>query len=297
MEAIGMQTPEEIVDKLARIMRVSSRVRLDMLQGALKMPASDFNEKIFEWAEEFKFRIDGDFVDFSGGNIGGFIAELDAAFANWGQDGGKKTEKAEKALDAVPQALPQSNAKVNEFGHLRKAFFLENLDATTRKFMLQELTQDIAKSDLYISNRLTPLGLKKYPGELQKAIERGDVASLTKDLKRKGYLKTTEERKSKSGETIKAKVPSNAAIILAEGEFNRYYIRGVCLRAIDEGVKDLEVYRAKFVNDPRPQSQRVVGMKVDPKTVLDLLRKNKTVDSVLGLSPGPNSGLSVRLSN
>ncbi len=288
--------PEEIIDKLARIMRVSSRVRVDMLQGALKMPASDFNEKIFEWAEEFKFRIDGDYVDFAGGNIGGFIAELDAAFANWGQKGSKKAEKAEKALVAAPLKESPPPAEVNEFGQLRKAFFLENLDAKTREFMLQELKQDIAENDVYLSNRLTELGLKKYSDVLAKAIGSGDVASLTKDLKRKGYLKTEEERKGKGGDVIKAKVPSNAATILAEGEFNRYYIRGVCLRAIDEGVKDLEVYRAKFVNDPRPQSQRVVGMKVDPKTVLDLLRKNKTVDSILGLSPGPNSGLSVRLS-
>ncbi len=292
-----MTTQEDVVQKLSRIMRVSSRVRLDMLQGALKMPASEFNEKIFEWAEEFKFRIDGDYVDFAGGNIGGFIAELDAAFANWGQEGGKKAEKADKAQETVLQPLSPSNTTANEFGQLRKAFFLENLDVKTRRFMLQELEADIEEKDVYLSNRLTPLGLKKYPDVIRKAIESGDVASFTKDLKRKGYLKTIEERTSKDGKKIKAKVPSNAAIILAEGEFNRYYIRGVCLRAIEEGINDLEVYRAKFVNDPRPQSQRVVGMKLDPKTVLDLLRKNKTVDSVLGLSPGPNSGLSVRLSN
>lgn len=287
-----MSTQGEIIDKLARIMRVASRVRLDMLKGALKMPASEFDEKIFEWAEEFKFRIDGDFVDFAGGNVGGFIAELDAAFENWAQEGGKKAEKAQEAIS--PQ-IPPNQGIVSELGQLRKAFFLENLDDKTRKFMLQELFQDIEKKDVYLSNRLTSLGLKKYPDVLQKAIESGDVASLTKDLKRKGYLKTEEERKNKNGEVIKAKVPSNAAVILAEGEFNRYYIRGVCLRAIDESIKDLEVYRAKFVNDPRPQSQRVVGMKVDPKTALEMLRRNKTVDSVLGLSPGPNSGLSVRL--
>ncbi|HMF31773.1 MAG TPA: hypothetical protein VKK79_10175 [Candidatus Lokiarchaeia archaeon] len=224
-----MQSSEDAVAKLTRIMRVSSRVRLDMLQDALRMSASEFNQQIFVWAEDFNFRIDGDFVDFEGGDLGGFVAELDAAFANWTLDGSSKYENSEKTIEAIPQPSPSQFNGALELSQLRKAFFLENLDEKTREFMSKELDSDMVAGDIYLSNRLTDLGLKKYPTE--------------------------------------------------------------------EEIPDLEVYRAKFVNDPRPQSQRVVGMRVDPKSVLELLRKNKTVDSVLGLSPGPNSGLSVRLLN
>jgi hypothetical protein len=83
--------------------------------------------------------------------------------------------------------------------------------------------------------------------------------------------------------------------MLAEGEFNRFYVRGLCLRAIDEGIDRLVIYRAKAVEEPRPDSNRRIGRSVNPRTLLDDLRRNAGVDTALGIPPGPNSGLSVKL--
>lgn len=89
-------------------------------------------------------------------------------------------------------------------------------------------------------------------------------------------------------------MPDNACETLAEGEFNRYYIRGVCRRAIDEGIGEVEVYREKLVEDPRPESQRKIGQRIKADVLLEDLRKSVGKPPTLGI-PQPNSGLTVRL--
>jgi hypothetical protein len=42
-------------------------------------------------------------------------------------------------------------------------------------------------------------------------------------------------------------VPVTAADTLAEGEFNRFYLRGLCRRASAANMAEIEVYRAKEV--------------------------------------------------
>ena len=91
------------------------------------------------------------------------------------------------------------------------------------------------------------------------------------------------------------KVPVNAADTLAEGEFNRFYLRGLCRRALENGEKELVIYRAKPVSQPRRESERKLGTTVDAEALLRDLREHLGVDSALGLPPGPNSGLSAKL--
>jgi hypothetical protein len=88
---------------------------------------------------------------------------------------------------------------------------------------------------------------------------------------------------------------SNAHEMLGEGEFNRFYIRGLCLRAIEDGIPDVEVYRAKPVDSPRPESQALIGQRIKAEALLQDLRARTNVEPALGCPPGPNSGLSVRL--
>ena len=88
---------------------------------------------------------------------------------------------------------------------------------------------------------------------------------------------------------------SNAHEMLAEGEFNRFYIRALCLRAIEDGMAQVIVYRAKAVQNARSESERKIGQGVPVEALLRDLRTHPGVDTALGLPPGPNSGLSVRL--
>jgi hypothetical protein len=82
--------------------------------------------------------------------------------------------------------------------------------------------------------------------------------------------------------------------VLAQGEFNRYYIRGVCRRALEAGILDVEVYRARLVAAPRPDSEALIGRRLDAEQLIADLRTHMGVDTALGLGR-PNSGLSVCL--
>lgn len=172
---------------------------------------------------------------------------------------------------------------------------LANLDSQTRRFMLDEIEQDLASGTFFISNRLSSIGQAHYPEMLKEAVSKHDDAWLAEQLRQHGRLNTTEPRRTPSGGMTTAKVPVNAHEVLAEGEFNRFYARGLCRRAIEEGIPHLEIYRAKAVSSPRSESQARIGSKIDPEALLDDLRTHPGIDTALKLPAGPNSGLSVKL--
>lgn len=166
----------------------------------------------------------------------------------------------------------------------------ENLDVTTRKFMQEEIKNDTAKGVLYISNRLNEQGKTLWPSLLLEAAKSGNDASLASKLRSERALKTTELRQEKS-----VAVPVTAADTLSEGEFNRYYARGVCLHAISNGSSEVTAYRARTSGSPRASSEAKIGHKYNAKKLLEDLRAHPGVDTALGLPNGPNSGLSVKL--
>lgn len=167
---------------------------------------------------------------------------------------------------------------------------LENLDEETRRYMKEELERDKEKDNLYISPRLSKRGREDYFDLFLEAISGGSASSFAEELNSEGRLKNKE--KTKQGTKS---VRFDAHLILAEGEFNRYYIRGLCRRAIEENISKLEIYRAKSVDRPRPESQKRIGKKVDPRDLLSDLRENIGVEPVLGVPSGPNSGISVKI--
>ncbi|HYO54337.1 hypothetical protein [Archangium sp.] len=170
-----------------------------------------------------------------------------------------------------------------------------NLDERTRVLMLDEIAADEAAGRLYVSDRLTPLGVSMYAANLKEAARAGNERTFTARLRAPGQLKTHMPRGTSSGGMTMAKVPANAPEMLAEGEFNRFYIRALCLRAIADGVEELIVYRAKSVAQPRWESESKVGEAIDPHRLLRDLRANPGVETALGVPGGPGSGLSVRL--
>lgn len=170
-------------------------------------------------------------------------------------------------------------------------FDFPDLDPRTRTLMLDEIAHDKKHGTLYISERLTSVGIADYVKHLEEAARTGDEVTLAARLRQPGQIKTMEPR----GMGL-AKVPHNAAEMLAEGEFNRFYIRALCRRAIEDGVDELIVFRSKAVGNPRPQSLAKIGSAMDPHRLLTDLRMHPGTNTALGLPPGPNSGLSVRFS-
>src|SRR5450756_626044 len=107
-------------------------------------------------------------------------------------------------------------------------------------------------------------------------------------------MNAQEQRRTPSGGVTTAKVPANAPEMLAEGEFNRLYARGLCENVLACGGSEVDVCRGKEVGNPRPQSQAMIGRLIPAKELLDDLRSSQGVEPALGLPPGPNSGITVR---
>lgn len=173
------------------------------------------------------------------------------------------------------------------------ALTYRNLDPRTREFMTDELNSDIAGSTIYISPRLSSHGVQEWPTLLGDAATAHDDNWLAAEIRRRGLLNAHEERRKPKGGVTIAQVPATAPDTLAEGEFNRYYVRGVCRRAIADNVPHVEVYRARHSDTPRRESEALIGKRIDPNALLTDLRGSQGVEPALGVPPGPNSGLSV----
>jgi hypothetical protein len=169
----------------------------------------------------------------------------------------------------------------------------ENLDPTTRRYAVAELDHDLANGAFHISERLRPEGFGQYQRLLQEALRYYDDRWL--EERASDLLIESESRRTRSGGTTTARVPQMAARMLAEGDFNRYYMRGIALRAIKEGRQILEVYRARLSMEPRPESAQLEGQRVPAAEVLDHLRGPLSTDPSVAALGRSNSGLSVRL--
>jgi hypothetical protein len=169
----------------------------------------------------------------------------------------------------------------------------DNLDPTTRRYAFSELAHDLTSGAFHISERLRPEAAAEYQRLLSEAIRYYDDRWL--EDRAADLLVENESRRTRSGGTTTARVPQMAARLLTEGDFNRYYMRGVALRAIEEGRQILEVYRARLSLEPRPESAQLEGNRVPAAEVLDHLRGPISVDPGVAPLGRTNSGLSVRL--
>jgi hypothetical protein len=170
----------------------------------------------------------------------------------------------------------------------------EDLDDATRRHMLAELEHDEKERKLYLSPRLNDDGQRNYVSLLREAVERHDSQWLAAEIERRGYLNSHEERRKPSGGVTLARVPVTAAQTLSDGEFNRFYCRGLCSRATETS-SQVQVYRALDVRNPRPESEARIGVRLDPAAVLADLRSSIAIEPAFGVPAGPNSGLSLRL--
>lgn len=170
-----------------------------------------------------------------------------------------------------------------------------NLTPAVRNLMLEEIELAISDGSIYLSPWLSTQGLADWANLLRDAAKSGTDDTLANQLRLNGRINTTAQRRKPKGGFTTYNIPHTAPETMAEGEFNRFYVRGLCRYAIENGITELEVYRAKTVEQPRPGSEEKIGTKVDPKTILEDLRKSPGVEPTLGIPPGPNSGLTLKI--
>ncbi|BBE30699.1 hypothetical protein OSSY52_08400 [Tepiditoga spiralis] len=175
------------------------------------------------------------------------------------------------------------------------SYFFKNLDEKTRKYMLEEVELDIKKNFLYKSLRFNEIGNELYPQILKNAIEFGNEKTLEKNLLPE-YFEDDKGKILKIGKyTSVLSTISNR--VFSEYEFNKFYIRAILRRAIEEN-KEAVIYQAKksfYYEDKKTKT--IVGFSIkDPKSVLKSMRLGFKLESSLNLSSNQRYyGLSVEL--
>lgn len=173
-------------------------------------------------------------------------------------------------------------------------FNFENLDDKTRGYMLEAISEAEATGNIYLSARFNDAGRKHWLPLLKEAAKEHDEHWLPYQLEAKRLMKDFEGAMTLSGGYTIKHTPHTAAETMAEGQFNRFYLLGLCKHARAEGVSSLEIYRAKKSNVPRSSSESLIGTKISIDDVEAQLLK--TSDSFKSSLVKPNSGISVRLS-
>lgn len=166
--------------------------------------------------------------------------------------------------------------------------------SNVRPFMLDEFRLDATADDLYVGLQLSDEGVRVWPEMLEMAIAHHDSQWLGDALRDSRYWVSHYIQNRATG-PVRSSVPVNAPDRIAEGEFGRFYIRGVCREALATGQR-VVVTRLRASSRPRPESEALIGSYVDAETLLLDLRGNKGTDTYSGIPGGPNSGLGVMLS-
>ena len=171
----------------------------------------------------------------------------------------------------------------------------KNLDDKTRSRMLSESKL----GGHYLSPRLTEQGRLAWVPLFDEALTAHNDDWLEAKIVGRNLLNSQEQYKTKTGMIDWRNVNAQAsAQVIAQGEFNRYYLRGLCVRAQEDGIDHLIVYRARYSESPRPESEAKIGSQINVATLLEVLRSNDFVSiekSVFAIPSGPNSGLSACL--
>jgi hypothetical protein len=172
-------------------------------------------------------------------------------------------------------------------------FNFENLDSKTREFMILAIEVAEKTNNIYYSTRFNSNGSQKWVPLLKEAAKQYNEHWLAYQLEANVLMKDFEGAQTPSGGYTIKHVPHTAAETMAEGQFNRFYILGLCKRANAEGITHLEIYRAKNVSEPRPESQALIGTKLSIAEIESQLKvTNNSFKSPL---VKPNSGLTVRI--
>lgn len=159
--------------------------------------------------------------------------------------------------------------------------------------MVTAIDQAEKTNNIYFSRRFNALGNQKWVSLLREAARLYNEHWLAFQIEALVLMKEFEGSRTPSGGYTTKHVPNTSSETLSEGQFNRFYIIGLCIRAKSEGKNKVIVYRAKNRKDPRPESEALIGI---AQSVEQLISELQDVNiSLKNPLLQPNSGLSVKL--
>jgi hypothetical protein len=160
--------------------------------------------------------------------------------------------------------------------------------------MLAELESDIEAGTLYLSPQLSDDGLRDYAGLLRDAILTGTEVSFAEALSL-GDAVRPPSRWQHPREIGQAEALLDVTVRLAEREFHRFYLRGLCRRALEQGVATVTIYRARPADPGRAPADAMIGVRIDAASLLEDLRGSFRSLPPHGLPQCRDPGLSVRI--
>jgi hypothetical protein len=170
---------------------------------------------------------------------------------------------------------------------------LVHLDACTRHFMLAELRADLAAGRLFLSPQLSESGLVQYRHLLRTALATGTERSFADALHATGAV-ALPDRWQRSAQGAACDALMAAAALLAEREFHRFYLRGLCRRAMEQGIQRLVIYRAKPEEPVRAHGATMIGVLITASSLHEDLSASFRTLPPHGLPQCRDPGLSVR---
>jgi hypothetical protein len=172
-------------------------------------------------------------------------------------------------------------------------FRFDNLDIVTRTAILEAIDEAESNNNIYYSTRFTENGKAQWLALLKQAAQDHNEHWLAYQLEAHSAMKDFEGVQTPSGGYTTKHVPHTAAITMAEGQFNRFYILGLCKRAKAEGISHLEVYRAQERSTSRSTSQSLIGTQLSIAEIEAQLKEIQA--SFKSDLVKPNSGISMKL--
>jgi hypothetical protein len=178
-------------------------------------------------------------------------------------------------------------------GREKNMFEFRNLDEATRGDMVAAIDQASQSGNIYFSTRFNSAGTEKWVPLLREAAEKHNEHWLAFQIQAQTLMRESEGAKTPLGGYTTKHVPHTAAETIANGQFNRFYMLGLCIRAKRENAVSVRVYRAKTSLEPRSASEALVDtLQPVDNMISDLQDRAASLKHPL---LGPNSGLSVEL--
>jgi len=175
----------------------------------------------------------------------------------------------------------------------------EELDDSTRRYMLSEFEAEEASGNPYRGKSLSAIGRIEFIGLMRRAIRSGNELTLTDSLMNPSYWNSTESYVLKGIERQRSINVQQASARLGLSEFNTWYVRGLARRLMDEKITTCQIYRAAMPKwAESPQCKAHEGQIVNVEAIYNGHRAGYWPEpgnkSVLSVPLGPSCHHTVR---